>query len=141
MEERRRAKRFDLSQVLVWVKDLKDADDPSIPFRPAGTLVDFSAQGLGIVTEEPLEEGDEILIRIRFGNSSVKAKGKVVRRTRLAGRGFEVGIQLEETGKGFLLNLIASHFRARLRNLAAGAVIGAVVALLVGVLIGRYLLS
>ena len=139
MEDRRRTKRFDLSQITVWWKAEADKDKPDVTFRPAGTLVDFSPRGLGVVTNENLKEGDSIIIRVGYGKRQIRAEGRVVRRKRLAGRGFEVGIELGEAGQNFILNLIVKYYRMRevyrAYAFAAAGVAAAGVGFLLGVLL------
>ncbi len=141
MEERRSAKRFDLSQVKVWLKNIAHKDDPKVPFRPGGTLIDFSSTGLGILTGEGLKKNEEVIVRVKYGNQQSHAVGRVVRRTLSSGRDYEVGIELDESEREFLPRLIIGHFRAKEKQLPYGllATVGLVGAA-VGLFLGWFLL-
>lgn len=140
-EERRSVERFDLSQVGVWVKNAAYEDDPKIPFRPGGTLIDFSSTGLGILTKEGLKKDDQVIIRIKYGNKQSHAKGRVVRRARSSGRDCEVGIELDESDREFLPKLIVSYFRSQEKQQPYGlfTVIG-IAGAIVGFVLGWLLL-
>ncbi len=140
-EERRSVERFDLSQVGVWVKSAAHEDDPKIPFRPGGTLIDFSSMGLGILTKEGLKKDEQVIIRIKYGNKQSHATGRVVRRTLSSGRDYEVGIELGESDREFLLKLIVSYFRSQEKQSPYGlfVVIG-IASAIVGFVLGWLLL-
>ena len=113
MENRRKRLRFDLSQLSVSWKPAADKDDPSVPYKVGGAITDFSFQGLGMVTQESLNDGEMVALRVKYRNRQNFATGKVVRGKRLPGRDFETGIELDDADKGFVLNLIARYFRVR----------------------------
>jgi hypothetical protein len=136
LEDRRRRKRFDLSQLTVSWKDAADKDNPDVTFRSAGTLSDFSSRGLGVQSNENLKEGDCLAIKISYGQRQLRAEGKVVRKTRLAGRGFDIGIELSEADGNFIPNLLVLYFRTRevYRNYIFGSLI--IVAAAAGLVLG-----
>jgi hypothetical protein len=140
MEDRRKRQRFDLSQLSVSWKPAKDKDDPGVPYKVGGAITDFSFQGLGMVTQEPLNDGDVVYLRVKYGDRQNFATGRVVRRKRLPGRDSEIGIELDEADKGFVLNLIARYFRGREQKktyaLVVASVLAGIVGFLLGVLIG-----
>lgn len=137
MEERREEERFDLSQIGVWLKDFAHKDDPKIPFRLGGTLTDFSSKGLGILSKEALKKGDEVIVRIKYGNKQSHAAGRVVRRSLSSGRDYELGIELGKSDREFLVKLIVSYFRSKekqlpYRLLATSGIVGAAVGFVIG---------
>lgn len=136
MENRRKRQRFDLSQLSVSWKPAPDKDDPGVPYKVGGQITDFSFQGLGIVSQEGIDEGDVLYLRVKYGNRQNFATGRVVRRKRLPGREAEIGIELDEADKGFVLNLIARYFRGREQKKNYAIAIVGVLAGIVGFLIG-----
>lgn len=138
--DRRIEDRFDLSQVSVWLKNSEDRSDPKIPFRPVGSLVDFSSRGLGITTKEPLKKGDEVIVRIKYGTKEIHAAGTVVRRNLISGRDYEVGIELNESEREFLPKLIVSYCREQTVKKPGGIYFAiALISLIVGLVLGLIL--
>jgi hypothetical protein len=140
MEDRRKRQRFDLSQLSVSWKRASDKDDPGVPYTVGGAITDFSFQGLGIVSQEALDEGDVLYLRVKYGNRQNFATGRVVRTKRLPGRDTEIGIELDEADKGFVLNLIARYFRGREQRknyaIAVVGILAGVIGFLLGILVG-----
>jgi hypothetical protein len=136
MEDRRKRQRFDLSQLSVSWKPASDKDDPGVPYKVGGAITDFSFQGLGMVTQEPLNEGDVVYLRVKYGDRQNFATGRVARRKRLPGRDTEIGIELDEADKGFVLNLIARYFKGREQKKTYALVVASVLAGIVGFLVG-----
>lgn len=140
MENRRKRLRFDLSQLSVSWKPVADRDNPAVPYKTGGAITDFSFQGLGMVTQESLNEGDVIALRVKYANRQNFATGKVVRGKRLPGREFETGIELDDADKGFVLNLIARYFRGREQKknyiMVAACIVCAAAGFVLGVVFG-----
>ena len=86
------------------------------------------------------KEGDELVLRIKYGAKQAHAVGRVVRRTLLSGKDYQVGIEIDDTEKHFLPRLIVSHFQAQRKKKPVGLIVavgiaGAVIGFLLGMLV------
>ncbi len=125
-----------MSEFTVWWKEAEYRDDPSVPFRPAGTLVDFSGGGLGLMTSEGVKEGERIVIRVRYRSDRSHALGRIAWRKMVTKQFYEVGIELDEIEHNFILGLVVRHCRSLERQRTFIFIIISILASYVGFVIG-----
>jgi hypothetical protein len=121
-------------------KETRHLNDPRVPFRAAGSVVDFSVNGLKIETENPPPEGEELIFRMRYGGKTSQAVGYVVRKSLMRGRRYRVGIRLEDTDSEFIPRLIDNHDRKREKSSVLSIVAAVLVATAVVMIFWQFFL-
>jgi hypothetical protein len=110
-EDMRKALRYTVSNVVLWLKEAEREDDLDTPFRMVGSVMDFSFSGLGVRTKEDIREGEEVILRLGQGVQRSHALGRVAGCTPLSDGVFRVGIELDAADSQFIPRLIKSYLR------------------------------